>query len=73
MKEIKFEIIEHIGVLSEGPNGWKMELNKVSWNGNEPKYDVRDWTPDHTRMSKGVTFSDDELHALKELLDKEVI
>jgi hypothetical protein len=72
MKEINFEITEHIGVLSEGSNGWRMELNKVSWNGNEPKYDVRDWTPDHTRMSKGVTFSDDELRALKELLDKEV-
>jgi hypothetical protein len=72
MSEIKFEIKRHIGVLSESPKGWKMELNEISWNGGEPKLDIRDWSPDHTKMSKGVTFSGDEIRALMELLGKEV-
>ena len=43
MAEIKFEIVKRIGVLSEGNNGWKKELNLVSWNDRAPKYDIRDW------------------------------
>lgn len=65
---IKSSITQHFGVLSEGKGGWKMELNLVSWNDREPKYDIRSWSPDHEKMSKGVTLTKDELVALKNIL-----
>jgi len=68
MAEIKFEIIENIGVLSESAKGWNKELNLVSWNDKEPKYDLREWDPEHKKMGKGVTLTADELKKLKELL-----
>jgi hypothetical protein len=68
MSEIKFEIINTVGVLSESSKGWTKELNLISWNGREPKYDIRDWDPGHEKMGKGVTLSEDELQGLKQLL-----
>lgn len=68
MAELKYEITEEIGVLGENAKGWKKELNMVSWNEHEPKYDIREWAPDHSRMGKGVTLTADELANLKELL-----
>lgn len=69
MADINFEIVEHIGDLSEpSAKGWKKELNKVSWNGAEAKYDIREWSPEHDRMGKGITMTTDELMKLKELL-----
>ena len=69
MSDIKFEIINKIGMLSETASGWSKQLNLISWNEREPKYDLRDWSPDGEKMSKGVTLSRDELLALKELLN----
>ena len=51
MNEIKFEIVEHIGVLSETAKGWKTELNLVSWGEREPKYDLRNWSENHERIA----------------------
>ncbi|MCI9475880.1 YdbC family protein [Anaerovoracaceae bacterium 41-7] len=68
MADIKYEIIEEIGVLSEGARGWRKELNLVSWNGAAPKYDLRDWAPAHEKMGKGVTLTKDEAKALAALL-----
>jgi len=68
MAEIKYEITKHIGVLSESAKGWTKELNLVSWNGRESKYDIRDWSPDHEKMGKGVTLSEAEVVELKKLL-----
>ena len=68
MVDIKFEIIKHIGVISESKSGWKRELNLVSWNGASPKYDLRDWAPEHEKMGKGITLSADEAESLYELL-----
>ena len=68
MADFKYEIIEEIGVLSENAKGWQKELNKISWNGAEPKYDIRDWAPDHEKMGKGVTLTEEEAQKLKELL-----
>ncbi len=68
MADIKFEIVKEIGVLSESAKGWKKELNLVSWNGKEPKYDLRDWAPGHEKMGKGITLTEDEMNALKDLL-----
>ena len=70
MPEITFEVTKEIGVLSENPNGWKKELNLVSWNGRKPKYDIREWSPDKTRMTKGITLSDEEIETLKSLLEE---
>nr|WP_144925319.1 PC4/YdbC family ssDNA-binding protein [Paenibacillus bovis] len=69
MAEIKFEIIEHIGVISESSKGWKKELNLMSWNGKEPKYDLRDWDPKKEKMGKGITLTKDELDSLKKLIN----
>jgi hypothetical protein len=69
MAELKYEIVEKIGVLSESNKGWKKELNLVSWNGREPKYDLREWSEDHAKMGKGVTLSNEELLQLKEILN----
>jgi hypothetical protein len=67
--EIKFEIKETVGTLSQSPKGWNKELNLISWNGKEPKYDLRDWAPDHEKMGKGVTLSVEEVRALRDLLN----
>jgi len=69
MSEIKYEIIKKIGVLSTSASGWSKELNLISWNDRDPKYDLRDWSADHEKMGKGVTLSKEELLALKELLN----
>lgn len=68
MAELKFEIIKSIGVLSESSNGWKKEVDIVSWNGGDPKYDIRSWNQDRTKMGKGVTLSSTEIEKLRELL-----
>lgn len=70
MAELKYEITEKLGVLSESSNGWTKELNLVSWNDREPVYDIRTWSPDHERMGKGVTLAPDEMKMLKDLLEK---
>ena len=68
-KQIKFEIVKHIGNLSKpSAKGWKKELDIVSWNGVTPKYDIREWAPEHDRMGKGVTLTEEEARALKALL-----
>ncbi|MGN8630179.1 YdbC family protein [Blautia sp. HCP3S3_G3] len=71
-KELKYEIINQIGVISTSASGWNTELNRISWNGAEPKYDLRSWSPDHSKMGKGITLSESELTALADLLAKEV-
>ena len=68
MKEIKYEIIEQLGVLSESEKAWKKELNLVSWNDREPKYDLRDWSENHEKMGKGITLNKEEFEKLKEIL-----
>ncbi|MCI5567198.1 MAG: YdbC family protein [Veillonellaceae bacterium] len=69
MSEITFEIKHHIGVLSESAKGWTKELNLVSWNGRAPKYDIREWSPEHDKMGKGVTFTNEEIENLRNLLN----
>ena len=70
MADIKFEIKEDIGILSESAKGWTKELNLVSWNGATPKYDLRDWAPEHEKMGKGITLNADEVQELYKLLSK---
>ena len=62
-------VIENsLGSLSESNKGWKKVVNYISWNGKEPKYDIREWSPDGEKMGKGVTLSKEEMRKLKELL-----
>lgn len=68
-KEVYFELKEHLGILSESNKGWTKELNLVSWNGGETKYDIREWDPDHEKMSKGVTFTRDQILILRDILN----
>lgn len=69
LSEIKFEIIQNVGCLSESSKGWKKEINLISWNDKEPKYDIRDWDPEHGKMGKGVTLTLEELKKLKDILN----
>lgn len=55
-------------MLSESSKGWTKELNVISWNGKEPKYDLRDWAPNKEKMGKGITLTQAELDVLKSLL-----
>jgi hypothetical protein len=70
MADIKFEIVKKIGVLSTSSKGWTKDLNLVSWNNREPKYDIRERSADGQTMGKGVTLSKEELIVLKVLLDQ---
>ena len=69
MSDIKYEIVQKLGVLSTSASGWSKELNLISWNDREPKFDIRDWSGDGMKMGKGVTLTLAELLALRELLN----
>ncbi len=70
--DIKFEITKEIGVLSSSAKGWNKEINMVSWNNAAPKYDLREWAPDHSRMGKGITLNKEEAAELVKLLAQEL-
>lgn len=72
MKEIQYEIVKEIAVLSKGDSGYTKEINLISWNGREPKYDIRSFSPNREKCGKGITLNADEAAALLEALQKEV-
>lgn len=69
MSDIKYEITQSLGVLSENAKDWKKELNLISWNEREPKYDIRDWSENHEKMGKGVTLTGEEIKKLRDILN----
>jgi len=69
-ESISFTVVKHIGVLSTSNNGWSKEVNLVTWNGGKPKYDIRDWSPDHEKMTKGLRITAYEAKQLRAILDK---
>lgn len=69
MADIKYDIIKEMGVLSENSKGWRKEINLISWNEAAPKYDIRDWSPEHEKMGKGVTLTEEEIETLKNILN----
>lgn len=71
-KELKFEILNELGVISESSKGWKKKLTRISWNGEEPKYDIRTWDSEHKKMGKGITLTEKELRTLKVLIEEEI-
>lgn len=70
MADFKFEIQEHLAQLSTNAKGWSKELTSVSWNEREAKYDIREWSEDYSKMSKGLTFTSEELRLLRDALNK---
>lgn len=70
MADIKYEIKDELGVISERAKGWTRELNLISWNGAEPKFDLRDWSPGREKMGKGISLSAEESHELYKVLLK---
>ena len=71
-KELKYEIINHIGIVSQQSGGWNIELNRISWNSGEPKYDLRSWSPNHEKMGKGITLTEEALRGLKKVIEEEI-
>ena len=69
-REVTYEIVEEIGIISSHPTGWTKEINMVSWNGNSPKYDIRDWSPDHAQMGRGITLHEKEMRMILQLLSR---
>lgn len=68
-KTITCEIVRPIAVLSENERGYTREINLVSWNGAEPKYDIRNWHPDRQKCGKGITLTRDEAVVLMDALN----
>ena len=69
-KEFKFEIVEEIGVISSSTSGWNREVNIVRWNEGKPKLDIRDWSPEHDKMGKGISMTSEEISLLKSILEE---
>ena len=72
MREIQYEIVKEIAVLSTGDRGYTKEINLISWNGEEPKYDIRSFSPNREKCGKGITLNADEAAALLKALQKEL-
>ena len=70
MKDIQYEIVKEIAVLSTGESGYTKEINLISWNGKEPKYDVRSFSPNREKCGKGVTLTEAEAEKLLAALEK---
>jgi hypothetical protein len=68
---LTFKIEKHLGIIAEYKTGWNKELNLVTWNNGTPKYDIRDWDPEHKHMSRGITLHEEEARKIQELLEKE--
>ena len=68
-QEFSYEIVEEIAILSENNKGWRKELNLVSWNGRPPKFDLRDWAPDHEKMGKGLTLTNEEFEQKQKAIE----
>lgn len=67
--DFTFSIEKQIGVISQSKGGWQVELNLVSWSGREAKYDIRSWSPDHQKMGKGITMTQEELKTLAQIIN----
>ena len=67
-EEFSYEILEEVAVLSENARGWRKELNLISWNGRPPKFDLREWAPDHEKMGKGITLTIEEFAELSKTI-----
>ena len=67
-EEFSYEILEEVSVLSKNARGWRKALNLISWNGRPPKFDLREWAPDHEKMGKGITLTNEEFAELSKTI-----
>lgn len=70
--DIRWDIKEHIGVIKTFHSGWQKELNVISWNDREPKYDIREWDMNHEHMTRGIMLFPDEMESICHLLKDRV-
>ena len=68
--DFRFEIVKSMGVLSVNAKGWSKEINLVSWNGRDAKYDIREWNPEHSKMGRGITMTEEEISNLSQILSE---
>ena len=68
--DFRFEIVKSMGVLSVNAKGWNKEINLVSWNGRDAKYDIREWNPEHSKMGRGITMTEEEISNLSQILSE---
>ena len=71
--EPSYSVIEDCGIISSNGKGWVTKLRYLSWNGKEPKYDIRPWKleDDGTeKCGKGITFTGEELESLLSILKR---
>ena len=69
--KVTWDIMENLAVFGQRrDSGWTKEANIVAWNGGTPKVDIREWNPEHERMSKGVTLFEAEAEKLAKILCK---
>ena len=68
-KEPTYEVIQYCGKLSDDQK-YNKELRIISWNGNEPKFDIRVWYDDNgnEKMQKGITLTSSEIETLYNIL-----
>lgn len=68
MGEYSYEIIQTYGVIETSAAGWTTEVNLIKWGDHKPKIDIRTWSPDHQKMTKGITIHRDQLPKLRQIL-----
>lgn len=68
MANLTYEVKETLGTLSDGV--WAPRLCLISWNHRKPTYDLRKWNTEDDSMGKGLTLTEAELIALRDLLNK---
>lgn len=71
--EVTFDIIEHIAVIKSNENGWNKEVNIVAWNGGQPKVDIREWNPEHDRMTRGITLTEPEAEKMAKAIGMRMV
>ena len=71
--DFSFEIVEHIVTLGTYQTGWSKEVNLVAWNKANPKVDVRDWSADHTKMSRGITLTEAEAEKMAQAIGQRML
>lgn len=69
-ESFEYEVISHIATLNECATDTFKEINLVSFNGSEPKIDIRVWrrVGSEEKMLKGIALTVDEAYILVEAL-----
>ncbi len=69
MSDLKYDIIDTLLVFP-AVGTWHKELNLIKWGDHEPKYDLRPWNDDRSKMGKGITLTKEELNYLRSSLQE---